>query len=94
MKKIYRTIVTVFMGALLIGLGAGQGLAANPGKVDPSLHRDGSAFAKKTKITQADRQAAADRAKAKGFVVPNAGNPEGIPAAPGKGTPTERGANK
>ena len=71
MKKVYRTLLVTFTGALLIGLGAGQCLSANTDK--DNLHRDGSAFVKEGRITQADRQAAADRAKSKGFVVPKVG---------------------
>ena len=82
MKKFYRAILIIFAGTLVIGLGGGgQCLSANTDK-DPSLHRDGSAFVKEGRITQADRQAAADRAKAKGFVAPKVGKP----TEPGKNT--------
>lgn len=81
MKKFYRALLIIFAGTLMIGLGGGQCLSANRDK-DPSLHRDGSAFVKEGRITQADRQAAADRAKAKGFVPPKVGKP----TEPGKNT--------
>lgn len=74
MKKRYRSLLAIFAGILLLGLGAGQGLAANATKNNQSLpkdglHRDGSAFVKDSKMIQSDRQAAADRAKAKGFKI-------------------------
>lgn len=44
-------------------------------KNNKALHRDGSAFVKEKRITQADRQAVADRSKAKGMAVPKVGEP-------------------
>lgn len=95
MKKRYRRLLALVTGTMLI-LGASQGLAANTNNGKPpvpkdGLHRDGSAFVKETRITQADRQAAADRAKAKGFVAPMVGAaqtsaPPVTPASPGKST--------
>lgn len=37
------------------------------GRTGVQVHRDGTAFAKESRVTQADRQAAAKRAKEKGF---------------------------
>ena len=55
---------------MLLALSATQGLAAPKNEAAQSLHRDGTAFVKETRITQAERQAAAERAKAKGFKAP------------------------
>lgn len=90
MKKIYRTFLAFLAGALVIGLGAGQGLTANQHEENPSLHRDGSAFVKETRILQTDRQAAANRAKQKGFVAPKAGKA----TATGQNTEAKGGAKK
>lgn len=90
MKKRYRSLIALFAGILFLALGAGQCLAANANKEPQSLHRDGTAFVKESRITQADRQAAADRAKAKGFEAPKAGKS----AVPAKTTQNERGAKK
>ena len=70
MKKHTCLMVALITGALLLGLGAAQGLAAPKKDNGQSLHRDGTAFVKESRITQAQRQAAADRAKAKGFKAP------------------------
>lgn len=96
MKKLYRTLMALCAGILCIGLGISQGLAAGgDNKVKPSvpndgLHRDGSAFVKESRMTQADREAAADRAKAKGFGLQKTND------APGTGnvTPANREAEK
>lgn len=76
MKKSYRTLLALFAGISIIGLGASQCLSANTDetpaiqKNHSTLSRDGSAVSQKNRITQAERQAAANRAKAKGFVAP------------------------
>ena len=94
MKKRYLALLLLLAGTLFFGIGVGQGVAANTNnghKPSPKdgLHRDGSAFVKEGTITQADRNAAADRAKAKGFVVG-----EGVaPSTSGINTPTD-GAKK
>ena len=101
MKKRFRTLVALCAGILFIGLGAGQGLAASGNNGTPSnpskpsvpkdgLHRDGTAFVKESKITQADRQAAADRAKAQGFMAPMVD----YSVTPGGTTQINRGAQK
>ena len=63
MKNFYRSLVVLFAATLLVGLGAGHSPAADPGDTNLSMQ-------KQTRVTHAQRQAAADRAKAKGFVVP------------------------
>ena len=70
MKQHLRPVVALTLGGLLLALSATQGLAAPKNEAAQSLHRDGTAFVKETRITQAERQAAADRAKAKGFKAP------------------------
>ena len=70
MKQQRFTIMVLFLGALLLALSATQGQAAPNNKAGESLHKDGTAFFKEGRITQAERQAAAERAKAKGFKAP------------------------
>lgn len=97
MKKRFRTLVALCAGILFIGLGVSQGLAAGMNNGNPSkpsvpkdgLHRDGTAFVKESRITQVDRQAAAERAKAKGFKAPMVGAAN--QASQGKGTPAVKG---
>lgn len=72
MKQHLRPVVALTLGGLLLALSATQGLAAPKNEAAQSLHRDGTAFVKETRITQAERQAAAERAKAKGFKAPAA----------------------
>jgi hypothetical protein len=76
MKKYYRTLFALIAAVLFLGLGAGQCLAGNAKQGDQKLHRDGSTFVKESRVLQADRQAAADRAKAKGFQPVKVGGPE------------------
>jgi|GEM_PF-5762590 len=97
MKKSNRAVLFLFAGILTVSLGAGQCLAANTEKGNasiqkngPALSRDGSAISGKNRITQAERQEAAKRAKAKGFVAPALENS----TAPVDTTPIERGAKK
>ena len=97
MKKCNRIALALVAGILTLGLGAGQCLAANPEngnssikKNGPALSRDGSAISGKNRITQAERQEAAKRAKAKGFVAPALENS----TAPVDTTPIEGGAKK
>lgn len=54
------------------------------------IHRDGSAYAKESRINQADRQAAAKRAKEKGFEA----NMVEISTVPAVTTETDMGAKK
>lgn len=97
MKKCNRTVLILAAGILALGLGPGQSLSANPEngnsaiqKNGPALSRDGSAISGKNRITQADRQAAAKRAREKGFVAPALENS----TAPVDTTQIERGAKK
>lgn len=97
MKKCNRIVLALVAGILTLGLGAGQSLSANPEngnssiqKNGPALSRDGSAISGKNRITQAERQEAAKRAKAKGFVAPALENS----TAPVDTTPIEKGAKK
>lgn len=70
MNKYSCPLLAMLAGALVIGLAAGPCLSAQTRQDNPAIHKDGTATAKQKKITQADRQAAANRAKAKGFVAP------------------------
>jgi hypothetical protein len=92
MKKRYYRLLAIFAGVLFLGLTVGQGLAENTdkGKSPDGLHRDGTAFIKERKISQTDRQAAADRAKAKGLKAPK----KGKVAESDNTTPTDGGAKK
>jgi hypothetical protein len=84
MKRWYRVLVIIMVGVGLVGAGSTLSLAAKKDqvgqvdqvKVKKTLHRDGSAAAKERRITQADRQAAAARAKAKGMKIKKVGQPE------------------
>ncbi|MBV5328331.1 MAG: hypothetical protein JZU65_11950 [Chlorobium sp.] len=91
MRKRTRTLLAFLAGILFLSLGVGPSLAANKNEAAQSLHKDGSAIssAKQNRITQAQRQAAADRAKAKGLEAPKV-----EAATPGDTTQTERGAKK
>lgn len=73
MNKYSRMLLTVLTGALVIGLASGPVLSAQARPAKPAIHRDGTTATKQKKVTQSDRQAAAKRAKAKGFVVPTIG---------------------
>jgi len=90
MKKRYRTLFALFAGALFLSLAAGVGQAANTDKGSQALHRDGSAFVKESTVLQADRQDAADRARAKGFGVSKRDGSVNSD----KITPTDGGAKK
>ena len=72
MKQHLRPVMALTLGVLLFALSATQGQAAPKNEAAQSLHRDGTEFVKETRITQAERQAVADRAKAKGFKAPAA----------------------
>jgi hypothetical protein len=82
MKKTVCTLSALLAGIMILGLGCGSSFAAQKNEAPPAIHRDGSAVldattqtdgtalpTKMTRITQAQRQAAAKRAKAKGFVI-------------------------
>lgn len=97
MKKCNRAVSFLFAGILSLGVGAGQCLAANAEngnsaiqKNGAAVSRDGSAISGKNRITQADRQAAAKRAREKGLVAPALENS----TAPVDTTHIERGAKK
>lgn len=80
MKKCYRGLITVFAGAMLLGLSASAGLSADtPDTVpaNPVIQK---------KVTAAERQAAAKRAAAKGFVVPSK-----VPSSTPGATPPPQG---
>ncbi len=87
MKKLHRVVVALVAAALCTGLGAGQCLSAD---TEQTLHRDGSAFVRESRVTQADRQAAAKRAKAKGFKAQKVG----ASMKSDKATQTDKGAKK
>lgn len=96
MKKCYRPLIAFFAGTVL-AMGASQALAAGADKNNQSLHRDGTAYVKETRITQADRQAAANRAKAKGFEPPAveiSSEPAVSKASPGQSTQANKGVKK
>ena len=97
MKKYNRTVLALVAGVLTLGLGAGQGLSANSENSTQSIQKnstalttDGSAVAEKTRITQAERQAAAKRSREKGFVAPTLENSK----APVDATQIEGGTKK
>ncbi len=97
MKKCNRAVLALFAGILSLSLWAGQCLSATPEDGNPAiqknsstLSRDGSAISGKNRITQAERQAAAKRAREKGFVAPALESS----TAPVDTTPIERGAKK
>ena len=72
MKQQRQTVLALSLGVLLLALSATQGQAAPNNEAAQSLHRDGTEFVKETRITQAERQAVSERAKAKGFKAPAA----------------------
>lgn len=88
MNKYSRPLLAVLAGALVIGLAAGPCLSAQTRPTNPAIHRDGTTTAKQKKITHSDRQAAAKRAKAKGFIAPTIGITTTTPA---EAPPTDRG---
>ena len=91
MKKRYRSLVLLLAGALLAGLSVGPCLAADSGEA--TLTRDGTLQTQtksQARITQAQRQAAANRAKAKGFVAPKVG----VTTAPGTNPQDTGGSTK
>lgn len=96
MKIRYRTLFILLTGFLSLGIGTGPCQAAAPDKAPPSVQktdsvpRDGSAVSKKNRITQADRDAAAKRAKAKGYKAPTV---ETL-TPPAETTQTKRGVDK
>jgi len=78
MKRYNYASLLIFTGLFSLCLGASLGLSATTEKINPSIQKntpalstDGSVTSEKTRITQAQRQAAAKRAKEKGFVAPS-----------------------
>lgn len=102
MKKKCRIMLALFVSTLALGaLEVVPCLSAGSGDASLELSRDGSAVSaqnqdgssvtrQSTRITQAERQAAADRAAAKGFVPPKVG----AATTPGENPQAEGGANK
>jgi hypothetical protein len=87
MKKGYSIpLVILFALTLAAGITSSPCLAAEKGDTT-TIHKDGTAFVKESRVTQAERQAAANRAKAKGFVAPKVMDPA---TTPSDGAPTEQ----
>lgn len=94
MSTRYRIVLVLLTGFLAFGLWTGQSVAANKTKAPPqektTISKDGTALIKKDRISQADRQAAAKRAKDKGFVAQKVGDS----TEPAVTTETEKGGKK
>ena len=94
MSTRYRIVLMLLTGVLTLGLWTGQSVAANKSTTPPpeetAISRDGTALLKKERITQAERQAAAKRAKEKGFVAQKVGDS----AEPAATTESEKGVKK
>lgn len=78
MKTFNYRILPLVAGIFALCLGATPCLSATTEKINPSIQKnspalstDGSVASEKTRINQAQRQAAAKRAKEKGFVAPS-----------------------
>lgn len=78
MKRYNYASLLIFAGLFSLGLGVNPCLSATKDKINPSIQKnspalstDGSVASEKTRINQAQRQAAAKRAKEKGFVAPS-----------------------
>lgn len=78
MKRYNYASLLIFAGLFFLCLGVNQCLSATTEKINPSIQKnspalstDGSVASEKTRINQAQRQAAAKRAKEKGFVAPS-----------------------
>lgn len=78
MKKGYG-IPLVILFALTMTAGTAPCWATGTGDTT-TINKDGSAYVKENRITQAERQAAANRAKAKGFVAPKVMDPATTPS--------------
>lgn len=78
MKRYNRASLFIFAGICTLFLGISPCLSATTEKINPSIQKnspalstDGSAASERTRINQAQRQAAAKRAKEKGFIAPS-----------------------